>query len=200
MNMDEVTTTQTEEKDEKQENIMIVGGFQFENRRDAQTALREQKNIELLKSKIDFNQTQDMISLYQRLVEKKVFKTPIGYQFLGEFRDYLSEEQHVDTQNLPYIYVEPGKGMSRTQQEQMEFLQSENRTLEAGRKKHLIIIAVLVFMIVAMFIITILNPNVGYINTENKILNRYAGWEEELKEREANIRQREEELGITNNE
>ena len=41
--------------------------------------------------------------------------------------------------------------------QQMEFLQSENRTLEAGRKKHLIIIAVLVFMIVAMFIITILN-------------------------------------------
>jgi hypothetical protein len=41
-----------------------------------------------------------------------------------------------------------------------------------------------------------LNPNVGYINTENKILNRYASWEEELTEREERIREREAELGI----
>lgn len=177
-----------------------VGGFQFENLRDAQEALREQRNINALKEKIDFTKTKDMLELYQRLVEKKAFKTPVGYQFLGEFREYLADELKLDDSELPYVYIENRKGMSRAQQEQLEFLQTENQQLERSRHKSLILIGVLIFLIVSMFIITVLNPNVGYINTENKILNRYAGWEEELTEREARIREREAELEITNEE
>ncbi|MBP3507079.1 MAG: hypothetical protein J6K43_11855 [Lachnospiraceae bacterium] len=177
-----------------------VGEFQFENLRDAQEALREQRNINALKEKIDFTKTKDMLELYQRLVEKKAFKTPVGYQFLGEFREYLADELKLDDSELPYVYIENRKGMSRAQQEQLEFLQTENQKLERSRHKSLILIGVLIFLIVSMFIITVLNPNVGYINTENKILNRYAGWEEELTEREARIREREAELEITNEE
>ncbi|MBO5237554.1 MAG: hypothetical protein J6B50_02095 [Lachnospiraceae bacterium] len=177
-----------------------VGEFQFENLRDAQEALREQRNINALKEKIDFTKTKDMLELYQRLVEKKAFKTPVGYQFLGEFREYLADELKLDDSELPYVYIENRKGMSRAQQEQLEFLQTENQKLERSRHKSLILIGVLIFMIVSMFIITVLNPNVGYINTENKILNRYAGWEEELTQREARIRERERELEITNEE
>lgn len=175
---------------------MQVGSFRFETLKEAKEAKREQEKIQVLKGKIDFAHTKDMLALYQRLVDKKVFKTPIGYQFLGEFREYLTQELHLDEQEIPHIYVEPKKGMSRFQQEQLDFLQKENQQLEAGRKRSVILIIVLILMIVTMFVITILNPNVGYINTENKILNRYASWEEELTEREERIREREAELGI----
>lgn len=177
-----------------------VGGFRFESYKDAQEALKEQQNIATLKSKIDFRQTNDMLELYQRLVEKKVFKTPIGYQFLGEFREYLAEELKLEAPELPLVYVETRRGITRSQQEQLEFLQNENQKLEASKKKSVVAIVILAAIIIAMFVITALNPNVGYINTENKILNRYASWEEELTEREARIREREQELEIMENE
>lgn len=178
------------------ESSWIVGGFQFENAEDAQTARQEQLNIETLKNRIDLTNEENMIALYCKLAEKRVFKTPVGFQFLGEFREFLTEDLKMEEEKLPVIYVPQGRGLPRVQQEQLEFLQNESRQFDIRRRKYLIAIGVLIFIVAAMFVITLLNPNVGYINTENKILNRYAGWEEDLTRREAQIREREAELGI----
>ena len=186
-----------QEQNVPEEQGLIVGGFLFDSNKDAQEALREQRNIEALKEKIDFNNVNEITALYKRLVERKVFKTLVGLQFLSEYREYLVEDLHMDEADIPYIYVLPSAGFPRHKQEQLEFLQNENQKIETEKRKYLISTFVLIGVIIAMFIITILNPNVGYINTENKILNRYAGWEEDLTRREAEIREREAELGIS---
>ena len=54
----------------------------------------------------------------------------------------------------------------------------------------------LIVIIIGMFWIVITSDNLGYFNAEDKVLNKYSSWEEELNAREAAIRQREEELGI----
>jgi len=54
----------------------------------------------------------------------------------------------------------------------------------------------LIFIIVGMFIIAAVNPNVGYINTENKILNKYSAWQEDLERREAAVKEKEEQLDM----
>lgn len=178
------------------ESSWVVSGFQFDNAEEAQAARQEQLNIETLKNRIDLTNEENMLSLYCKLAEKRVFKTPVGFQFLGEFRDFLTGNLKMEEEKLPVIYVPPARGIPRVQQEQLEFLQNESRQFDIQKRKYLITIGVLIFIVVAMFAITVLNPNVGYINTENKILNRYAGWEEELTRREAKIREREAELGI----
>lgn len=61
-------------------------------------------------------------------------------------------------------------------------------------------IVALLVMVVAMFVIAAVNPNTGYINTENKILNKYATWQEELEEREQAVKEKEEELNIHSKE
>ena len=190
------TITESDSDHTAAEMSRTVGGFRFDHPREAQLALREQHNIATLKSKIDFTKTQDMIALYKRLVEKRVFRTPIGYQFLGEFRDYLTQEAGFREEDVPYITVEPTTGPTYAQQEQMEFLQQENERLETKEKKYRIAIGIFLFLVLSMLLITAFNPNVGYINTENKILNRYSSWEEELTKREEEIRKREAELGI----
>lgn len=172
-----------------------VGGFLFDDYRDAKEALREQNNIERLKEKINFDQPEELSALYDRLVKEQVFKTPIGLQFLGEFREYLVDEMNIPQQEVPLIYVLPSNGMPRGKQEQLELLTKENQRLEIARRKYLISVIALALVIAIMFAITVLNPNVGYINTENKILNRYAAWEEDLTRREAELRAREAELG-----
>lgn len=180
-----------------EEQTFIVGGFLFDSNQDAQAALREERNVAALKDRIDLNNTEEVTALYKRLVEKKVFKTVVGLQFLSEFREYLVEDLHMNESEIPYINVLPSKGFPRAKQEQLEFLQEENRKMELARRKYLISIITLIIVIIAMFVITILNPNVGYINTENKIMNRYAGWAEDLTRREAIIREKEAELGIS---
>ena len=174
-----------------------VGGFLFEDYKDAQEAFREQRNVRALKDKIDFEQTEEMAALYNKLIEGRVFKTPIGLKFLGEFREFLVEDVEMPEADVPLIYVLPSKGMPRAKKEQLEFLLQENQKMESDRRKYIISIIALIVVILAMFAITVLNPNVGYINTENKILNRYASWEEELTRREAELREREAQLGIT---
>lgn len=175
-------------------NTYIVAGYEFESERDAKEAEREQHNIMALKSKIDFHNTNDMVKLYVRLIEKQVFHTPVGIQFLSEFREYLIGEAGQEEAGIPAVKVERRQGMTRLQREKLEFLEEENKKNAARRKYYFITIGALIVVIVTMFIITALNPNVGYINTENKILNRYAEWEEQLSEREKQLNDREAEL------
>lgn len=189
-----------QDRNMQDEQALIVGGFLFDSYRDAQEALREQRNVAALKEKMDLNNMDEVTALYKRLVERRVFKTLVGLQFLSEYREYLVEDMHMNEADIPYIYVLPSKGFPRAKQEQLDFLQEENLKMEHTRRKYLISIFVLIGVILAMFAITVLNPNVGYINTENKILNRYASWEEDLTKREAQIRERETELGISHGE
>ena len=57
---------------------------------------------------------------------------------------------------------------------------------------------VLAVVVVGMFAITFLSKdNVNIINYENKLIDRYEAWEQDLKAREEAIKQKEAELGIT---
>jgi hypothetical protein len=48
-----------------------------------------------------------------------------------------------------------------------------------------------------MFYITLKSDNPNILNYENSLVNKYAAWEQELKEREQDIRAREIELDVT---
>ncbi len=176
---------------------LLVADYEFATIREAQEARKELRNIQALKEKIDFNKKKDVLEIYKRLVEKRAFRTPVGLQFMGEFRDYLIDTMKYRKEDIPYIQVPSGNGRFREEQEEFRLLQTENESFRKKYRYAIVTIIALTVVVLTLFMITALNPNVGYINTENKILNRYAGWEEELTNREKELRQKEEELGIT---
>ncbi len=53
------------------------------------------------------------------------------------------------------------------------------------------------FVIVVMFLIAVFGPNSPLEDAEVKAQNKYAAWEQELKEREDAVKEKERELGIT---
>ena len=60
-----------------------------------------------------------------------------------------------------------------------------------------IIIVILIVIIVGMFLVNYLTGNsVNVFNYENALIDKYESWENNLKEREAAIREKENELGI----
>ncbi len=54
----------------------------------------------------------------------------------------------------------------------------------------------LMLVVIGMVIITLMDSNPNILNYENRIVDRYAEWEQELEEREQNIKEREQELNL----
>ena len=54
----------------------------------------------------------------------------------------------------------------------------------------------LILLVIAMFVITLTGNNPTILNYEQKLQNKYAGWEQELTERENAVREKERELSL----
>lgn len=60
-----------------------------------------------------------------------------------------------------------------------------------------VMIGILVIMVILMFVISLTGRAPTILNYRSKVQNEYSEWEEELKAREDLIREREHELGIS---
>lgn len=176
----------------------IVGDYIFEDKEIYELAKKEYNNIEKLKQKTNFNNKESVLKVYELLLEKKVFKTPIGYDFLSDMRRILRDRFSVDIDTLPYIRITNEEKINQIQKpvskSKIELLNNQIAKLKRVKSNCFFIIGILSIAIVIMVYLAATNKNVGYINTENKILDKYSSWEEELNEREENIKEREQAL------
>lgn len=76
---------------------------------------------------------------------------------------------------------------------------AEKRFRESRKYLRFSIAVNLFLMIVAvgMIVITLMDDHPNIINYENKIIDKYAEWEQELDEREQSIKEQEQKLGLT---
>lgn len=175
---------------------LIVAGFVFSSYQEAQIAIREQKNVETIKARTDLSDAHVVFDLYQKLIERKMFQTMIGYSFLYELRQLLTQEFEYLDSDLPSIVLPKRMEYDKVGALNQGVLDSKVQRLLVVKKRLTVTVVILLVMIVLMFVITALNPNVGYVNTENKILNKYSAWQEELEQRERVVREKEAELNI----
>ena len=68
--------------------------------------------------------------------------------------------------------------------------------LRASLRKSVILNILLILLVIAMFVITLTGNNPTILNYEQKLQNKYAGWEQELTERENAVREKERELSL----
>ncbi|MBP5472307.1 MAG: hypothetical protein J6Y12_06495, partial [Lachnospiraceae bacterium] len=64
-------------------------GYEFACLNDAILAQSEMKKIDYLKSHLDKGDAQTVKALYDKAIDEKFFKTPVGIAFLSEMREYL---------------------------------------------------------------------------------------------------------------
>lgn len=170
----------------------VVGTYVFQSMEQARLAEKEKKMVELLIQKTDFNNKDVVKTLYDNLVQNQLLKTPIGYDFMNQLRKILLEEYHMPAEEITYIPVSiPMKTNSKTILED-ETLKDKLKKVTNQKNTFAIITALLICLVVGMFMMIAFSGNVGYINTENKILDKYCKWEEELKEKESELKEREE--------
>lgn len=175
---------------------LIVDGFVFPTYKEAQIALKEQNNISVIRERTAVLDGAAICDLYMKLIERNMFNTILGYSFLYELRHRLITEFSYTEEDLPTVELPKQMEYDRVNEINKGVMETRIQHLLLQKKRMTITIAALVFMVVAMFVIAAVNPKAKYINTENKILNQYSAWEEELKQREQAVKAKEAELNM----
>ena len=60
----------------------IVGGYEFLSENDAQKASMDLSKINLLEARVKASRPVDIKAVYEKSIENKIFKTPIGWEYL----------------------------------------------------------------------------------------------------------------------
>ena len=180
----------------KNEERLIVDGYLYGNEEDVKLAKEELKTAEYLETKINYDDVQTTLKIYQKAIKEKIFKTPAGWKFLKKMQSEMLK-RGVPEENIGGIplYKVFAKEADNKPVRVYQVKENNDGTKEILRFSLWLNIA-LIIIVIGMFVITIMGENVNVINYRHKIENEYSIWEQELEEREAVIREKEAELKI----
>lgn len=180
---------------------LSVGGYRFYTEKDAQLAATELKKIEYLEARIDYSRPDSILMVYEKTIHERIFKTPVGLQYLKELRDYLLKQSEIDPQRVPEIplynsFSGEVRARSAPARNRIKAADSGKDGEKSGFAISVILNVLLVLAIICMFTITLRSDNPNVLNYQRVLTDRYAQWEQELTERENAVREKERELKL----
>lgn len=176
-----------------------VNGFVFGSKDDVELAAQELSTARYIENKIDGRNLETIKAVYQGALEKKLFRTPVGYAYLHELQKKMLSmgltKEELQPIPLYQIYNNKLEEQPRAQRtvrvrKRKDELHRKNATLTTA-------VVILALLVVALFIISFTGSNPNVLNYRHTVENEYAQWEQELKERENAVREKERELNIT---
>lgn len=182
------------------EDKWVISGYEFATKDDYEKAKKEAESVVYIKAHTDMTDAQQVLKIYNKASDMKMFQTVIGYEFMHQLYAVLVKKKVMEPEYLKTI---PVRKQAR-EQELPEDVESANRLAEQyrvlyedskqKRKQQKIVIAFLFLLIGVMVTMVYFNYNTY---DENQVLDKYSVWESELEEREAAVKEKEKELGIT---
>ena len=192
-----------------------AGGFVFRTKKEAELAQRVIEGTKYLRQKLDMENPNAVFSIYQNLIEQDLFETPVGYCFLKELRDYLLMIPVISNEEvlaIPIRYPQTEEEEKKQKKEQKKEEQRKERQKEKekaknrkGQKKEgknykgrcqffMVTSLILLISVVSMMLLAATSDNVNILNYENKLIDKYSSWEQELEEREQAVKEQEQAL------
>ena len=177
----------------------IVGGYEFLSENDAQKASMDLSKIKVLEARVKASRPADIKAVYDKSIENKIFKTPIGWGYLIGLRQKLLDSgfKEEDLISIPLnVSMSRHSALDTLNVKQMILPPEQKKTADFKTIFSLILNVVLIILVGVMFYITITGETDNIINYRKNITNRYASWEQELTDREKAVREAEKKLGI----
>lgn len=190
-----------------------VEGYTFETEEQEKLARHEAETIRYIRDHTRMDDPDVVLALYNKLVLKEIFVTPIGYDFLHRLQEYLYTIPYIKREDvLPIpVYQEPGAATAKEpdkkkQKSKVQKAKQKAKVVENHQRKenrdyrklfHISSFFAVVFALalIGMFVITWLSKdNITIFNYEDKIVDKYEMWEKQLQERESQLQEREEAL------
>lgn len=179
-----------------------VDGYQFESAKDASQAKSELLKIQKLEDKMDYRNPHMIYMVYHKAIENRIFKTPVGYEYLRKLQKHLKENPLIrePVQDVPVNNVYSLRDSTNPAVEKVK-ASTKPKKKEPKKQKDfftrttsICLNIVLAILVVVMFIISTTGSRPTILNYEKAIQNRYATWEQELNDRESAVREKEREL------
>lgn len=181
----------------------IIEGFYFSNGKIAEQARREANGVKYIRENTDMDNPEILLQLYQKLLEENLFETPVGLGFLKELRDELAAIPSVGEQELAAIPTDAllnqneVRGVKREMNAERSRMERRQEQWKKRLRASLAVNLFLGIVMIGILVIAMTNDHPNIINYENKLVDKYAQWQQELDEREQTIKEKERELGIT---
>lgn len=183
-------------------NNSVIDGFSFADASDVKIAEQEISRIKYISGKMNMENPEGVLAVYDKLINSGIFVTPIGYEYLRTLQSYLykcSEIADDAVRDIP-IAISYSDALNKRSRDRDEKIMDERskRTLRKTFKREykisLIVNVALIIAVIAMFVITLKADNPNMINYRTEIINEYSEWEQSLTQREEAIKVKEKEL------
>ncbi len=183
---------------------LTFDGYIFLSVEDVEKAKHDRKKIDILGQKVRSTKVSDLEAVYEKAISSKIFSTPIGWEYLAKLRDKLIAAGVSDSDLTPIpISVKFTNVALPDEYHPRQYITPVPKKKKRDVKASIIILSafnlILIGLVVAMFIIVNTAETDNMINYKQNVTNRYAEWEQSLKDREKAVRQKERELDIEDN-
>ena len=190
----------------------IIDGFRFETKEEALEAKNEYDGVMYMRSRTNMSNPANVYSVYKSIVEKNLFKTPVGMRYLCELRHTLEKSgQYKDELELLPIYVPKkiatAKDIKREQKADRRQIIKGMKDLEIEsvyRNRFINAVLLNIILIIALVLILMItgnSNNTNIINYKNRLDAQYAEkendlvkWQNELQSMADELQSREDEL------
>ena len=196
-----------------------IGGYIFEDENKARKAAKELKAVEYILGQLKDSDEKAVLTVYKKLLNQRLFSTEIGMGFLSQLRKNLLDSGVFSEEEIPEIYsldepktesvkstpiqieteVENVSEKPKTKKEKADkkvVAKSKDDSYEIKKLKAingvlLTLCIALLLCVLGMFYVnsTINSPTI--LDYEEKIIDKYSTWEQELTEREEAVKEKE---------
>lgn len=184
--------------DKETEQLYRVNGFIFGSTADAEMAKEELNAARYIEKKIENKSPETVFAIYKAAIEKKMFRTPVGYAYLHELQKRMmaSGISKEEITGIPLYQIFNNK----KDDDKAPRVIKVKKNREPWEKKNAILTLVnfiLIVLVIIMFAISMSGSRPTVLNYRHTIENEYSAWKQELDERERAINARERELEMT---
>ena len=92
----------------------VIMGYEFDNKASADTAKNELEMISKIKSQGNMSNHKIALSVYNKLLEDNLFKTPVGLEYLRSLQKELLAVKTIDKSEIKAIKINDEKNAGQS--------------------------------------------------------------------------------------
>ena len=184
----------------------IVEGFIFENDEEYQLALKDAEMFDILWDKIKKSDRSVAIELYETLLSSDKVKTVVGMYNVKMLQNYLIQNGYVSESEIIPIVGFVGRRVSTTDamksyeySNRMKYMVNQKMNDKLEKYKATVatlkvVVLILAVVIAVMFVVQANGGTANYASAKEAVIDEYSEWEQDLNDREKEVKEKEEEL------
>ena len=162
------------------EDELVVGGYRFGTVADAETARMEQKKIVNVEQHLDYRKPENVLLVYNKAIDNRVFLTPLGISYLHRMQDQMVKCGVPKEKIKPIPMYATFSNKTENNSSIRRSMTSRGQKMEfKGRFITSVCVNVLLAAaLAAMIVLAYVSDVPTIVNYKTAILNEYSAWEQ----------------------